>query len=75
MEIPPIVTSAPERKDDPDEMGEAPVGSNARATGPEGVGCEVPKTRSRHGNGETLPAAQRWKRRLPRILRQAKSAS
>lgn len=69
-EVPSIVESRSEHTDDIEMTGEVPVGSNVLSTELEAIACEAPKARSRRGNGEILPAGQRWKRRLPPILRQ-----
>lgn len=67
MEIPLI---APEPDDVSEEIVLALGTSDVLATELVGASHEIPKTRLRRGNSEALPAGQRWKRRLPRILRQ-----
>jgi hypothetical protein len=68
-ETPSIDRSPSERKTDIEEVSEASVESNALATETGGMVRDAPKARLRHGDSEMLPAGQRWKRRLPRILR------
>lgn len=70
MEIPAAVGSIPERDDDLEAIVQAPVASNSLATDLQGEPDKDPKPRLRRGKTESLPAGQRWKRRLPRILRE-----
>lgn len=74
MEMPSIERSTPKR-DDPEDFVQAPEASNALTADPGGVSSEVPKVRRRYGNSGALPAGERWKRRLPPILRQTKSVT
>lgn len=73
MEVPSIGRPPPEQKNDIEAIDEVPVELNVLSTEPGAIKGEAAKTRSRRKNGETLPAGQRWKRRLPRILRQSAS--
>jgi hypothetical protein len=73
MEILSSIGFPSEREDDAEETDQASV-SVALATELVEVPVEGPKPRLRRQKSEVLPAGQRWKRRLPRILRQDKSA-